>query len=62
MGTQTHIERAQEILWETGHARIAEAMALEVKAIEEERDRAVELKNRYEMVLYPGPYDAESIG
>ena len=41
-----HLDRACELLWETGHPRIAEALQAEVEALIAERDRLA-------AVLYP---------
>jgi hypothetical protein len=44
--TVIHLDRVCEILWQTGHPRIAEALHEEVEAVVAERDRLAR-------VLYP---------
>jgi hypothetical protein len=48
----THLARAVELLWESGHPRIAEALREEVEAL-------VEKAERLERVLYPRVAGAE---
>ncbi len=50
MSAVPHLERAVELLWETGHPWIGEALQKEVQALEEKAERL-------ELILLPRALD-----